>query len=95
MTAGPDGGILKSGALRRPGLALDCLPDLSPSGHDLIQANLAGIALGERIGRDQASLAPRIEQGVRAEQEVGDQVGAAAHAMADSFDQVLAVGGAE
>ena len=53
-----------------------------PVGHYLVETDLAGVALGEGVGGDQACLTTPVKQRVSSEQEVGDQVGAAAYSMA-------------
>jgi hypothetical protein len=67
------------------------LPNRHSAGEELVEADFAGVALGEGIGRYQARLLAIIEQGVGVEQEIRDEIGAPADTTADDTDKILTV----
>ena len=88
MTEPEEGNLHRSGAFPRARLVgavdvpvqdVDCL----------VKANLAGVALGDRVSRDDADPALASDRQI-SKQEVRAQVGAAALTTADVVDQVLA-----
>ena len=81
---------------RRAGPALRLLSPVDRPAHvdRLVEADLAGVALGDRVGGDDADPASRRDRQVT-EQEVGAQVGVARLVPADALLQVLAVVRAE
>src|SRR5262249_49898914 len=72
-----------------PGLGFLGTVDHPSHVHGLVQANLASVALGDRVGGDDAHPAMGC-QGEVAEQEVGAEVGAASFGPANPLDQGLA-----
>ena len=67
---------------------------VNPSVDHLVEADLAGVALGDGVRRDEAEVALAGQQRHGAEEEVGDQVGAALRAVRQDVDEPVADVGA-
>src|SRR5690606_13074385 len=90
----PDVGDFEVG-FAGPGFARDRADDLDAVGGELVEADLAGVALGDRVGGDEAELAGRAGQAGGAQEKIRAEVGAAAAAGGEVFDQEITVVGAE
>jgi hypothetical protein len=92
--AQPDRGDLQVG-LPRPLHARDGARQGTAAREQGVEADLAGVPLGDGVGGDQAELPVRAQQARGPQEEVGAQIRAAPAAIGEVTDEVIAIVGAE